>query len=54
MIDLPRLQLLAQLLDNMEIVAKALEKSYNENNAENFNRTKAEILDIQNKISRLV
>ncbi len=54
MIDLSHLQLLAQLLDNMNIVAKSLEKSYNENDAETFKKAKIEILDIQNKISRVI
>ncbi|MBS3079717.1 hypothetical protein J4218_06355 [Candidatus Pacearchaeota archaeon] len=54
MIDLPQLQILAQLLDNMAILSNQLEKSYNQNDSELFKRTKAEILSIQNKISGLL
>lgn len=52
--DLAQLQLIAQLLDNMDIVTKKLEKSYNENDAEMFNKIRGEIMDIQGKISNLV
>jgi hypothetical protein len=54
MIDLSHIQLLAQLLDNMEIVTKSLEKSYNSNDAEMFKKTKMEMIDIQNKISKVI
>lgn len=54
MIDLPQLQLIAQLMDNMDISVKELEKSYNENNSERFTRAKQEIFDIHDKIGRLV
>ena len=54
MIDLPQLQLLAQLLDNMDIITKQLEKSYNDNDAEMFKKIKKEMLDIQDKISRII
>lgn len=54
MIDLEQLQILAQLVDNMEILANKLERAYNDNNGENFNSSKKELLDSQNKISRLI
>jgi len=54
MMDLSQIQLLAQLLDNLEIVTKSLEKSYNSNDAEMFKKTKMEIIDIQSKISKLI
>lgn len=53
MIDLQQLQLIAQLLDNMEIATKNLEKAYNSNDSEIFKKAKMEILEIQNKISRI-
>ena len=54
MIDLQKIQILAQLLDNLQILSKQLEKYYNENNAEMFKKIKKEMLDVQNKISTLV
>ena len=54
MIDLTQLQLTAQLVDNMEIAIRELEKSYNNTNSERFNLSKKEIMDIQNKISKLI
>jgi hypothetical protein len=53
MIDLQQLKIIAQLLDNMDIIENKLERAYNDNDAENFNRAKTEILDIQNKISSM-
>jgi hypothetical protein len=50
MIDLEQLQILAQLIDNMEIATNKLEEAYNTNNAEKFNAAKKEVLDIQKKI----
>lgn len=54
MIDLQQLKILAQLEDNMEVLLNMFEKAYNDNDAENFNRAKAEILSIQNKISTII
>ena len=51
MTDLVQLQILAQLLDNLTIITKKLEKSYNENDAEMFKRTKEEMFGICTKIS---
>ncbi len=50
MIDLQQLKILAQLVDNMEVLANRFEKAYNENDAENWNMVKSEIVNIQNKI----
>jgi len=50
---LEHLQVLAQLIDNMEIATNKLENSYNQNDAENFNAAKREILDIQKKIANI-
>lgn len=51
MVDLEHLQVLAQLIDNMEIASNKLEEAYNKNSAQNFNAAKKEILDIQKKIA---
>ncbi len=54
MANLQELQILAQLLDNMNLASEKLEKSYGKNNAEDFNSAKKEIADIQNKISQVL
>ena len=54
MANLQELQILAQLLDNMSLASEKLEKMYGENNAEDFNSAKKEIMDIQNKISQVL
>ena len=54
MIDLQQLKILAQLIDNMEVVTARLERAYNDNDAENFNMSKKEIFDIQSKISSVI
>ena len=53
MLSLEQLQSLAKLADNLEILLKKLEKAYNENNAEDFNKSKKEILDIKENISNI-
>jgi hypothetical protein len=52
--DPSQLQLLAQLLDSMDALAKKLEKSYNDNDAEMFNKLKQEILDVNVKLSNII
>jgi hypothetical protein len=54
MTDLRQLQILAQLVDEMEISINQLEADYKNNNAENFNKSKNQILEIQNKISKML
>ena len=54
MIDLQELQLIAQLVDNLEILTGKLEKAYATNNTIQFNKIKQEILEIQKKISTIV
>jgi len=54
MIDLEQIQILAQLIDNLEAVEKRLEKAYKHNNGEEFKRSKKEILDIKDKISKIL
>ncbi len=51
MADLEQLQLLAQLTDDIEIAINKLEKSYKDNNAQEFQNSKKAILDFQKKIS---
>jgi len=51
MLDLEQLQIIAQLIDNMELATQKLEKSFAENNGEEFTKSKQEILDSQKKIS---
>ncbi len=53
MIDLQQLKILAQLLENMEIVSQRLERAYNDNDAASFGEAKKEIFDIQAKISNM-
>jgi hypothetical protein len=53
MADLQQLEITAQLLDNLSIAVREMEKYYNENNNENFIKSKKEILEIQNKISKI-
>ena len=53
MIDLQQLKILAQLVDNMEVITNVLEDSYNRNSAEDFNKAKGELLEIQTKISKI-
>ena len=53
MIDLQQLKILAQLVDNMEVITSVLEDAYNRNNAEDFNKAKKELLYIQTKISKI-
>lgn len=54
MIDLEELQILAQLVDNIDLTIIQLEKAYERKNTEDFERAKREILDIQGKISQIV
>lgn len=52
--DLQEIQLLAQLADNLDILSQRLEKSYQTNNLEEFNKSKSEIIIIQKKISQIL
>ena len=53
MVELQQLEIIAQLLDNMSSAVKEMEKSFNSNNNELFNKSKQEILETQNKISKM-
>lgn len=54
MLDIQQFQIFAQLIGNMEIACERLEKSYQENDAETFKKAKEELLDIQDKISKII
>ena len=54
MLDLQELQILAQLIDNMDVLSNMLEKTYADNDAENFNKAKNEILNVQKRINDML
>lgn len=54
MIDPENLHNITQLVENLENLSHKLEKSYNDNDAENFNLCKREILETQINISKLI
>ena len=54
MLDLEQLQILAQLVDNMEIVTEKVEKAFSANNGEQFAKAKKEMVGFQTKINELV
>ena len=54
MLELDELQILAQLIDDIEISINGLEKSYNKKNSENFENYKKSILDSQKKVSEII
>jgi len=54
MVDLEQLQILAQLVDSMEIAIDKLEKAYQNNDSENFQRSKKTIFDFQQKILEII
>ena len=54
MLDLEQLQNIAQLIDKIDLATEKLDKAYSKNNAEDFNNTKKEILDLQAKISLIL
>ncbi len=54
MLDLQQLKNLAQLVETMQASSKKVEKAYANNNAEDFNKAKQEILESQAKISVII
>ncbi len=54
MLDLQEHQVIAQLLDNMDNAISKLEKSYNSNDGESFTKAQDEVLDIYNKLSKMI
>ena len=53
MMDTNSIQLLAQLIDSMDIALKKLEKAYANNDSEYFKISRETILDFQKKISEI-
>lgn len=53
MLDSEQLQTIAQLVDKMELSTEKLNKAYANNDAEEFNKIKKEILDNQAEISAM-
>lgn len=53
MLDSEQLQTLAQLVDKIELATEELDKAYAKNDAEEFNKIKKEILDVQAEISAM-
>ena len=51
--DLDQIQIVAQLVENLDMNYRKLEEIYKNNNAEEFNKIKKEILIIQRKISEI-
>lgn len=54
MASLEQLQILAQLVDSMEMAIDKLEKSYQNNDSENFQKSKKTISDFQQKILEII
>jgi len=54
MLNLEELQLLAQLIDDIEIATTKMEKAYQDNSGEGFQNSKKAILDFQQKITRIL
>ena len=53
MLDLEQLQKIAELVDKIELSTEELDKAYAKNDAEDFNKIKKEILDVQAEISAM-
>ena len=51
--NLQKLQILAQLADNLDIAFQKLEQAHEKNSLEEFNKAKLEINGIQQKISEI-
>lgn len=52
--DLQKLQVIAQLIENMIDISDKMEKSFAQSSGENFEIGKKEILEIQKKVSELM
>jgi len=52
--DVQELQVIAQLIDNMDVVVGKLEKAYADKDGENFKKAKEEILKSQKSIKSMV
>ena len=54
MMDLAQLQLLAQLIDSIDIAADKLGKAYEKKDSEGFYNSKKTILEFQKEISKQI
>ena len=54
MIDLQHLQLLAQLIDSLEISIDKLEQAYQNNDSEDFQKSKQSISSFQQQIAEVL
>lgn len=54
MVDLEQLQILAQLVDSIEIAIDKLEQAYRDNDSEDFRKSKKTIFDFQQKILEII
>jgi len=52
--NLPELQILAQLADNLDLLSQKLGQAHSKNNLEEFNKAKLEINATQQKISQIL
>jgi len=52
--DVQELQVIAQLIDNMDVIVDRLEKAYNEKDGQKFKESKEEILKSQKKIGEML
>ena len=52
--DLEKLQLLAQLIDSIEIAVEKLDEAYKKNDSEGFYNSKKAILGFQKEISKQI
>ena len=54
LLDVQQLQVVAQLINNMEIVIEKLNDAYSNNDAEKFKQSKIEILTSQKQIEEML
>jgi len=54
LLDVQELHIIAQLVDNIEIILGKLEDAYSDKNAENFAESKNEILKSQINIAEII
>jgi hypothetical protein len=52
--DVQELQVIAQLIDSMDVIVGKLEKAYSNKNGEEFKTAKEEILKSQKKIDNML
>lgn len=53
MLDLQELQVLAQLVDNMDLLIGKIEDSYAKKDGESFNKARTEFLNSQMRIAQM-